>query len=292
MKTPNGGSRRRKRKPASASREASAKPDRDRDRGELDVLDERRLERVAPVVRAASRCRTSRSCDSQRLPWPKFGITGPPAASRRPSPQEVLAGRHAERPAVGVRHGERVACCSQRGARARRGASSPPGRAAGRRPRRLPSSSSPSVRSASAFSARSAPTNSATKSSAGCVEDRRRRVVLREPTALAQDRDPVADLDRLVDVVRDEDDRLAHLVLQAEELVLQSRAHDRVDRAERLVHQHQRRVRGERTCEARRAGARRPESCAGIALAVCARRGRRARAAPRARAGSARRGRP
>ena len=49
------------------------------------------------------------------------------------------------------------------------------------------------------------------------------RVVLGEHAALAQDRDPVADLDRLVDVVRDEDDRLAHLALEAQELVLQAR---------------------------------------------------------------------
>ena len=82
------------------------------------------------------------------------------------------------------------------------------------------------------------------------LEDLHRRVVLREPAALAQDRDAVADLDRLVDVVRDEDHRLAQLLLQAEELVLQPSAHDRVDRAERLVHQHQRRVGGERTRKA------------------------------------------
>ena len=42
----------------------------------------------------------------------------------------------------------------------------------------------------------------------------------------------------------------ADLLLQAEELVLQPRADDRVDRAERLVHQHQRRVRRERAREA------------------------------------------
>src|SRR4051794_41907607 len=70
------------------------------------------------------------------------------------------------------------------------------------------------------------------------LEDLLRRVVLGELSALAQDRDAVADLDRLVDVVRDEDDRLANLLLKAKELVLQPRSHDRVDRAERLVHQH------------------------------------------------------
>ena len=86
------------------------------------------------------------------------------------------------------------------------------------------------------------------------LEDRQRRVVLRELAALPEDCDLVADLDRLVDVVRDEDDGLANLPLQAQELVLQPRTHDRVDRAERLVHQHQGRVR----CE----GAREPDALA------------------------------
>ena len=50
--------------------------------------------------------------------------------------------------------------------------------------------------------------------------------------------------------MRDEDDRLADLALQAQELVLQPLAVDRVDRAERLVHQHQRRVDRERARDA------------------------------------------
>jgi hypothetical protein len=74
----------------------------------------------------------------------------------------------------------------------------------------------------------------------------RGRRVLREPAGIAQDRDPVAHLDRLVDVVRDEDDRLAQLGLEAQELVLEALAGDRVERAERLVHQHHRRVGRER----------------------------------------------
>ncbi len=81
-------------------------------------------------------------------------------------------------------------------------------------------------------------------------EDLARRVVLRELATLAEYHDPVAHLDRLVDVVRDEHDRLLHFPLQREELVLQPCAVDRVDRAERLVHQHQRRVCGERTRDA------------------------------------------
>ena len=90
------------------------------------------------------------------------------------------------------------------------------------------------------------------------LHERRRRVhqqlgrrgVLGEDPALLEDRDPVAHLDRLVDVVGDEDDRLAQLGLEAQELVLQPLAVDRVDRAERLVHQHQRRVGRERAGDA------------------------------------------
>ena len=73
---------------------------------------------------------------------------------------------------------------------------------------------------------------------------------LGEVAALLQDRDPVAHLDRLVDVVGDEEDRLADLGLEAQELVLQPLAVDRVDRAEGLVHQHHRRVGRQRAGDA------------------------------------------
>ena len=89
----------------------------------------------------------------------------------------------------------------------------------------------------------------------GMGEDLVRRVVLREHAALAEDRDPVAELDRLVDVVRHEDDGLAHLGLEAEELVLEPVARDRIEGAEGLVHQHHRRIGGE--------GARQPDAGAG-----------------------------
>jgi hypothetical protein len=69
--------------------------------------------------------------------------------------------------------------------------------------------------------------------------------VLLDPSVFADDRDPVAHLDRLVDVVGYEQDGLADVGLQSQELVLQALAVDRVDRAERLVHQHHRRVDGE-----------------------------------------------
>jgi hypothetical protein len=86
-----------------------------------------------------------------------------------------------------------------------------------------------------------------------CDERGRRRaedcgwaVELLEATALGEDGDPVAETDGLLDVVRDEQNRLAHLVLEAQELVLELSSHHRVDGAERLVHQQHRWVRGER----------------------------------------------
>ena len=42
--------------------------------------------------------------------------------------------------------------------------------------------------------------------------------------------------------MRDEDDRLPHLLLNAAELAVHFRARDRIERAERLVHQQDRRV--------------------------------------------------
>ena len=89
---------------------------------------------------------------------------------------------------------------------------------------------------------RSAPRKSATKSVAGSASSSSGRVLL-QVAALAEDGDAVAHLDRLVDVVGDEHDRLADLLLEAEELVLEAAAHDRVDRPERLVHEHDRRGR-------------------------------------------------
>ena len=67
---------------------------------------------------------------------------------------------------------------------------------------------------------------------------------------VSEHRDEVAHLDRLVDVVGHEQDRLGELLLEAQELVLEALADDRVDGAERLVHEHDRRVRGERPGDA------------------------------------------
>ncbi len=71
-------------------------------------------------------------------------------------------------------------------------------------------------------------------------------VVLRDLRAGLQDRDPVAELHGFVEVVGHEDDGLAQLLLQPQEFVLQPLPRDRVDRAERLVHQQHRRIGGQR----------------------------------------------
>src|SRR5215211_1759094 len=68
--------------------------------------------------------------------------------------------------------------------------------------------------------------------------------------AVAHDRDPVAQPQRLGQVVRDEEHRLAGLVLEPDDLVLHVAADQRVERAERLVVEHQLRVDGERAREA------------------------------------------
>ena len=64
------------------------------------------------------------------------------------------------------------------------------------------------------------------------------------------DGDPVAQLDGLVDVVGDHDDRLAQLALQSEEELMQLAANDRIHRRERLIHEHDQRVGRERPCYA------------------------------------------
>src|ERR687890_2211464 len=73
-------------------------------------------------------------------------------------------------------------------------------------------------------------------------QDVRRCVVLGEDAALLEDGDLVAHLYRFVYVVGDEDDRLLYVLLDVEELVLEPVARDRVDRPERLVHEHYGRV--------------------------------------------------
>src|SRR5262249_17669222 len=60
--------------------------------------------------------------------------------------------------------------------------------------------------------------------------------------ALIERADAIAELERLVQVVRDEDDRLAQRGLQMSKLTPQGEARQRIERAERLVHQEHRRI--------------------------------------------------
>ena len=76
------------------------------------------------------------------------------------------------------------------------------------------------------------------------------RVVLGDNRLLLEDCDPIAHLDRLVDIMGDEHDRLLELFLEPEELVLEPVASDRVDRSERLVHQQDLGISAERPCHA------------------------------------------
>ena len=121
--------------------------------------------------------------------------------------------------------------------------------AAPRSPVRTPSSGSRWAGSigvtASRRRPRVEPTKSATKSSAGPAQQLGGGRVLRQAAALGEDRHPVAHPDGLVDVVGHQHDGLAELTLQPQELVLQVAPHDRVDRAEGLVHEQHRRVRGQ-----------------------------------------------
>ena len=76
----------------------------------------------------------------------------------------------------------------------------------------------------------------------GIGEDLGGRRELGELAPCLHHRDEVAHLDRLVDVVGDEQDRLREVLLEAQELVLEAFADDRVDGPEGLVHEHDRRV--------------------------------------------------
>ncbi len=95
----------------------------------------------------------------------------------------------------------------------------------------------------------STPTSSRTKSSAGCSSSSAGGAGLHDVPGVHHD-DAVGQPQRFVDVVRDEHDRRAELAVDARDLVLQRRAHDRVDRGERLVHQQHARLRGERARDA------------------------------------------
>ena len=81
-----------------------------------------------------------------------------------------------------------------------------------------------------------------------CEELAGRRVL--DELAAAHHGDAIPELDRLVDVVRDEEHGRPLVALDAKEFVLKAIADDRVDRAERFIHEHHRRLRGESSRDA------------------------------------------
>ena len=83
---------------------------------------------------------------------------------------------------------------------------------------------------------RTSRTKFSTYSSAGSTTTASRRADLHEP-AVAHDRDPVAETQRLGQVVGDEHHRLVDLAAQADDLVLHVAADQRIERRERLVEQ-------------------------------------------------------
>ena len=89
---------------------------------------------------------------------------------------------------------------------------------------------------------------------ADVVVGRRPHHLVRRPDlddlAVAHDQDPVAELERLAEVVGDEDHGLAHVAVQPDDLVLHVAADQRVEGGERLVEEDQRGVRGQRPPEA------------------------------------------
>ena len=120
------------------------------------------------------------------------------------------------------------------------------------------------------------------------------RAGLHDPAAL-QDRDAIAEPQRLVQVVADEQDGLLDPLLQRQQFILQLAADQRIERRERLVHQQNVRVGGK--------GARQPDAllhAAGQFADIAVRPLRKARPAPvshrrcgaRCAAGSPRSSRP
>ena len=71
-----------------------------------------------------------------------------------------------------------------------------------------------------------------------------------DDVAVAQDAHPVADPQRLVQVVGDEQDRLVEFLLDDHQLVLHLAADERVEGAERLVHEQDRRIAAQRPGQA------------------------------------------
>ncbi len=83
------------------------------------------------------------------------------------------------------------------------------------------------------------------------------------PGERREDQDVIAEEDRLLDRVRDEEDRRRLLAPQRHQVVLHARPGRRIQRAERLVHQDDARLAGSACARSRRAGACRPTARAG-----------------------------
>ena len=233
-------------------RERDREADRDRDQRQLDVLD-RAASCSAPSCRRSSpgrsRC-ARRTTARRRARGSRAGRRITCVLPGRDVGQRLDAER-AERVALVVDHAAVQRAVLRAGPRARRAASM--SSAISGPPLALPSASRGTSRDAHQREPLERPVGAdevLDELVRGVQQELGGRRVLREVAADLEDRDPVAHLDRLVDVVGDEHDRLADLGLQAQELVLEALAVDRVDRAERLVHQHQRRVGGERAGDA------------------------------------------
>ncbi len=76
------------------------------------------------------------------------------------------------------------------------------------------------------------------------------RRVARDEPARVEHADARGQRERFAHVVRDDDDGLLHALLDPPELGVQLDARDRIERAERLVHQQHRRIDGERAGDA------------------------------------------
>ena len=277
---PSGASRKRKRKRDEREHERDCEADPDRDQRQLDVLDERGLERVAPVLVHPARCRTSalsagtRSLAEVRDDRAAAAATqpliaaGPPASRRRATRRRRPTTTSASR-ALGDEQRERVA-------QARR-PRQPRQRRPARRRRELELAERPQrerlERPVGPTKSRDELVDRAARGSPPACRTGRacrpaRRIAMRSPTLIASSMSCVTK----TTVFRTSCCRRRNSSWSRV-------AHDRVDRAERLVHQHQRRVRGERARKADAlalaAGELRRDSASRTTG-----RGRRARAAP------------
>ena len=89
--------------------------------------------------------------------------------------------------------------------------------------------------------------DSSSSATAGCARgSQHRRFVIRDEHPVLEHADPIRQREGLTHVVRDEHDGLADPLLNPPKLPMQLGAGDRIERSERFVHQHDRRIGGER----------------------------------------------